>query len=75
MTVAELLDWQEFEEDFGPMTVHERIDAAAQMIAYTVHASAGGEASPDKFRLQWGGGHTTPENFFRWLGVVATRAE
>jgi hypothetical protein len=28
--MRELLDWQTFEEDFGPMTIHERIDALIQ---------------------------------------------
>ena len=54
MGVRELLEWQAFEEDFGPVTLHERIDGAAQQIAYNVHVAAGGKEQPERFRMSWG---------------------
>lgn len=41
LTMRELLAWQRFEDDFGPLTLHERIDHAAALISYTVAAAAG----------------------------------
>jgi hypothetical protein len=35
------------------LTLHERIDAAAAKVAYTVHASAGGKLPPEQFVTRW----------------------
>jgi len=48
-----LQEWLLFEEDFGPLTLHERIDAMSAQIAYVVHASAGGTMRPEEFQRRW----------------------
>ena len=76
LTMRELLEWQTFEEEFGPITLHERVDGMAQMIAYTVHASAGGEATPDKFKPRWHKPRRwTDEELFAWLDVQASKGD
>jgi hypothetical protein len=34
MPVRELLEWQTFEEEFGPMLIQERIDAAIALLTH-----------------------------------------
>ena len=53
MSALAVARWAEFERDFGPLTVHERLDALFGSLAYTVHASAGGKEPPEKFRVKW----------------------
>lgn len=45
--MRELVEWQEFEKQNGPILLHERIDAAAALVALTVNRSAEGKAVPD----------------------------
>jgi hypothetical protein len=67
----ELTEWAMFEEEFGPLTVQERIDAMAAYVAYTVHASAGGKGNPADFELQW---RTAPKvPITDWLSAMARR--
>ncbi len=74
VTMRELIEWGEFEAEFGPITAHERLDAVAAQIAYTVHASAGGKLPPEQFVIRW----KRPEPFtdvqmLTWLDAMATK--
>lgn len=51
--MRELREWAAFEDDFGPLTIHERIDAAIARISYAVHAAAGGQMDPSAFVVKW----------------------
>lgn len=67
--MPELIEWAVFEEDFGPLTLHERIDGAAAMIAYALHVSAGGKGDLKDFIPRWereGKAHITD-----WLSAMA----
>ena len=74
MSALEVASWAEFEGDFGPLTIHERLDAVIAHIAYTVHASAGGKEAPDKFKPRW---HRpmkwNDDQLFAWLDAQARR--
>lgn len=70
MPALELAEWARFQEDFGPLTVHERIDAIGQLIAYVVHASAGGNEPPERFALVWKK-PWTDDAIGRWLEAMA----
>ena len=68
----ELTEWAKFEEEFGPLTMHERIDHAAAYVAYVVHASAGGQGKPEDFTFAW---KPKPDvDIFDWLAAVAVKA-
>lgn len=71
MGVREWREWVMFEEEFGPLTIQERIDAAAGLIAYTVHATAGGKAQLADFIPQW---RPQPKvEITEWLSAIAKR--
>ncbi len=53
LTMREVVHWGKFQEEFGPLTLHERIDAVGAMIASTVAASAGAEVEPSDFLIDW----------------------
>jgi hypothetical protein len=53
MSAREVEEWRYFEEEFGPLTVQERIDAMAAQVSYVAHASAGGKGKPEDFVPQW----------------------
>jgi hypothetical protein len=53
LSLPELRDWLLFEEEFGPLTLHERIDAMSAHVAYVVHATAGGKLRPQDFVRRW----------------------
>jgi hypothetical protein len=76
MPALTLARWAEFESDFGPLTVHERIDAAAASIAYTVHASSGGKLPPEQFITRWKKPKRwTDDQLWMWLGAEAKKAK
>jgi hypothetical protein len=57
MTGHDLAEWAAFEQSFGPIVPHERIDAA-QAMASSVNARvhrARGDLRAEKFLPQWGG--------------------
>lgn len=58
MPAAELAEWVAFEREFGPITLHERIDAAAAVIALHIHNSVprrhGKEYGVSDFLPKWG---------------------
>lgn len=60
-----------FEEEFGPLTVQERIDAMAAHVAYIVHASAGGQGRPEEFALEWRPARRM--EMTDWLAAMARR--
>ena len=60
LTMRELVHWAEFEADFGPYTIHERIDALIQ--AHTGEKPKWGRQVP-----------MTEEQVPRWLHAVANR--
>jgi hypothetical protein len=57
MTGHDLAEWAAFEQSFGPIVPHERIDAAQAMassVVARVHR-AKGDLRATKFLPQWGG--------------------
>lgn len=72
MSARELAEWARFEEDFGPLTLHERLDAMAGHIAYTVHATAGGSGRMSDFMPQWRSRRRSGD-IIDWLAAVATK--
>jgi hypothetical protein len=59
-TMREAVAWREFERGFGPITLHERIDAVGALIAHTVAKGSGlkrengGELEVRDFMPTWG---------------------
>jgi hypothetical protein len=65
-----------FEREFGPLTMHERMDALIGQLCYVVHASAGGKASPREFMPRWRRPvEWTDEQIWKWLDAEAKRGE
>jgi hypothetical protein len=76
LPALEVAAWAAFEAEFGPLTVHERIDAAIARIAYTVHASAGGTEPPDRFLMEWRRPKPwTDDQLWAWMDAVAKKGE
>jgi hypothetical protein len=74
MSALAIARWAEFEADFGPLTIQERLDAVIAHIAYTVHASAGGKEDPSKFKPQWRRQKPwTDDQIWKWLDAEAKR--
>ena len=75
LTMRELYAWADFEADFGPFTIHERVDHAAAQIAYMVHAVAHDkdhQLPPEKFLVKWQRPEPlTDEQIWAWLGALA----
>jgi hypothetical protein len=76
MSAWDEAEWATFEEAFGPLTLHERIDAAAAHIAYAVHASAGGKLPPEQFVIRWGKPKRwTDDQIVSWLDAMAKKGQ
>jgi hypothetical protein len=74
MPALEVASWAEFEADFGPITIHERLDAVIAYIAYTSHASAGGKEPPERFTPRWRRPmRWNTDQLLTWLGAEAKR--
>ena len=58
MTGHDLAEWEAFERSFGPIVLHERIDASQAMASSVVARSHGakGDLRAQKFLPQWEGG-------------------
>lgn len=70
----ELTEWAVFEEEFGPLTVQERIDAMGAHVAYVMHASAGGKGKLADFMPQWKSQRAlSDDNVVPWLMALAKR--
>lgn len=54
VTMRALLEWREFEANFGPLTIQERIDQAGAVVAWTVARCAGAEVDIKDFLPAWG---------------------
>lgn len=52
MSALELSEWAGFERVFGPILIHERIDAAAALIAAVVANASGGKRRGKPFQLK-----------------------
>lgn len=75
MPALAIARWAEFEADFGPLTIQERIDAAIARIAYTIHASAGGKEDPSKFVVKWQRPiKWTDELLWKWMDAESRRS-
>lgn len=61
MSAEEFGDWIAFEAVFGPIVVHERIDAAGAAIASAVARIAGAEVSVAEFLPNWDVGSVDEE--------------
>ena len=69
MSTREMVAWSAFESDFGPLTLHERIDHAAALIAFTVWKAAGQKGRLEDFLPQWRAEEELDApDFFRALG-------
>ena len=57
MTGHDLAEWEAFEQSFGPIVLHERIDAAQAMLSSVTARSHGakGDLRAVKFLPQWEG--------------------
>lgn len=55
MSARELAAWAAFERHFGPLTVQERLDAAAALVAWCVCRALGATREPDPagFMPRW----------------------
>jgi hypothetical protein len=52
--LRELQEWAAFERTFGPITLHERIDQAAALVAWSIARSLGAtEEGPEAFLPRW----------------------
>lgn len=51
--MQEMNRWAKFEQSFGPLTIHERIDNAAALICFVLNRSLGGKANLDDFRPRY----------------------
>jgi hypothetical protein len=70
--MLELVHWHEFEQDFGPMTLHERIDVLGATIAYAIYVAHGGkDAQPRDFLPQWQSDRPVDE--VAWFRMMAKR--
>ncbi|GBC86986.1 hypothetical protein HRbin12_00986 [bacterium HR12] len=47
MSASELAAWAAFERTFGPLTVQERLDAAAALVAWATARALGATRAPD----------------------------
>ena len=64
--------WAEFEGDFGPLTLHERLDHLFGWLAYHIWNAAHGERAPD-FQVKWRQKKPlTDEDIWRWLGAMSS---
>ena len=71
MSGHELMEWAVFEETYGPLTMGERIDHMAALIAYTTHASEGGKMPMAEFLPRW---KRKPDiQIEDWLSAVAEK--
>ena len=61
--MREIVEWQTFEGEFGPVTLHERIDHAAALIAWAVFRAQGSEAEFEDFLPRWGTADDRPSAF------------
>jgi hypothetical protein len=67
MSTHELLEWEAFEEEFGPLLIQERIDWAVAILS----AQRAGSEDPKKFLPEWereGQVHITD-----WLSAMARK--
>ena len=71
MPALAVASWAEFEQQFGPLTIHERLDAMMAQLAYTIHASAGGKEPPGRFTVRWRS--SEPVSIISWLEMQAAR--
>jgi hypothetical protein len=68
MPATELVEWEAFEDEFGPLLVHERIDWA---VAFLVAQRAGSENVKD-FLPQWE--REGQVHIADWLSAIARKA-
>jgi len=68
--MPESVEWRLFEDEFGPITLHERIDAAAALIAHTVWKAAGQEGDIGDFMPTWQ--REGAASAVDWLKAMAT---
>lgn len=61
ISAAQIRDWRAFEMVYGPILLHDRIDAAAARVCYWLAGAPEG-SPPDDFMPVWGSdAPTTPE--------------
>lgn len=67
MSARELMEWSVFEETFGPLTLHERMDGAAAIIAFA-HT---GQGNVSDYMPRWE--KETKGNVIDWLSAISRK--
>jgi hypothetical protein len=78
MSMPELIEWGTFEEDFGPLTLHERIDAAVAILAHqqAVYHGTDAHTPVTEFQPRWQTEAQAEEegpHIVDWLSAMARR--
>lgn len=71
MPASELVEWSLFEDEFGPITLQERVDIAAGMIGWRVAGEPKGTSVED-FMPKWESGRNAP-HVMDFLSALARR--
>ena len=71
LSAHELMEWAVFEEEYGPLTMGERIDHMAALVAFTAHATAGGKMTMDEFVPRWQRAQKVEPDIIGWLSARA----
>jgi hypothetical protein len=74
MPYRRLIEWEAFEEEFGPLTLHRRIEAGFALMMQQQAAFHGIERPLDDFlpRWEWESGEEGP-HIADWLSAVARK--
>jgi hypothetical protein len=71
MSYRELIEWEAFVEEFGPVTLHERLDSGFALLMQQQAAYHGDQRSVEEFLPRWereGKAHIAD-----WLSAMAKR--
>jgi hypothetical protein len=73
MPYRELIEWETFLEEFGPVTLHERLDWSVAQLVYAQAVQGGYKGSVSDFVAEW----ETDEpkaHIVDWLSAVARKS-
>lgn len=70
MTMGDLVAWRRFEDEFGPLTIQERLDHGFAMLAWLL---VGKQGDPADYLPEWGPA-PEPPSMFEWLQARARKA-
>jgi hypothetical protein len=72
MPYRRLIEWQAFEEEFGPLTLHKRLDWAVALLTYSQAISNGYRGKPSDFLPEWESPKAVA-HIADWLSAVARK--